>query len=332
MTTLNTALQFDCNDNAKFRLRVIELLEQSGWQSVKIAFPGVSRRSAYRWRRKYLSSGRKLSSLISKSTRPKQTRQMLIPARVLGFIKALRQQYPRLSKYKVKPYLDSFCQENQLSVYSVSWIGKVISRHKFFFNTRQPVRRKRRSLRGKDRVKYCPKQKNIKLGYLQMDCIHVVFESKNYYFICAIELKSRQAFAKRVIGLSSKQAKIFLQEIQAQTNYQIHTIQTDNGGEFEGLFDQAVKELNIKHLWSYPRSPKTNGYIERFNWTIQDEFINYQIDKAIYNLTEFDQELRSWLIFYNTKRPHQSLGYQTPNQTLLQLENNSKKTDCAKCG
>jgi len=76
--------------------------------------------------------------------------------------------------------------------YSVSWIGKVISRHKFFFNTRQPVRRKRRSLRGKNRIKYCPKQKNIRLGYLQMDCVHVVFEGKNYYFICAIELQNSQ--------------------------------------------------------------------------------------------------------------------------------------------
>ena len=331
MTTLNTALQFDCNDNAKFRLRLVKLLNKTNMETVKFVFPGVSKRSVYRWRSKYLVGGKRLSSLIAKSTRPKQTRQMLIPSKVLGFIKTLRQQYPRLSKYKIKVYLDDFCQQNNLPVYSVSWIGKVISRHKFFFNVRQPIRRKTRSLRSKDRVKYCPKQKDIKLGYMQLDCVHVVFEKKNYYFICAIELKSRQAFAKRVIGLSSQQAKIFLRDIQTQTNYPVHTIQTDNGSEFEGWFDKATKQSNIKHLWSYPRSPKTNGYIERFNWTIQDEFINYKIDIATYNLNLFDKKLKTWLDFYNNKRPHQSLGYLTPYSYLLKLQQQEKQTTCAKC-
>ena len=85
------------------------------------------------------------------------------------------------------------------------------------------------------------------------------------------------------------------------------------------------KTERINHLWSKPRSPKTNGYVERFNWTIQDEFINYEIDSVTYNPKLFDKKLRNWLIFYNNKRPHQSLEYKTPNQVLLQLQSNSKK-------
>ena len=79
----------------------------------------------------------------------------------------------------------------------------------------------------------------------------------------------------------------------ASVEYQIHTIQTDNGSEFKGYFDKAIEELeNTKHVWSYPKSPKTNGYVERFNWTIQDEFINYEIDTAVYDIKSFDEKLK----------------------------------------
>lgn len=320
MTTLNTAFNFDCNDIAKFRLHVINLYEKQGMKAVLTAFPKVSKRSVYRWRKRFNDSGRKLGSLIPKSTRPHKTREMVVPAKVLGFIKELRIKYPRLSKYKIKPFLDIFCQEQNLPTYSTSWIGKVIARYSFFFKTRKPVRRKRRTQKVK-RVKYCPRQKNINLGYLQLDGIHVVFAGRTYYFISAIELKTRQAWAKRVKSLSSKQAMIFLEEIMEKIKYPIHTIQTDNGSEFKKYFDQAISKLETtEHVYSFPRSPKTNGYVERFNWTVQDEFINYEIDLAENYPQEFDLKLTKWLEFYNNKRPHQSLGYITPNNYLLQLK------------
>ncbi len=126
---------------------------------------------------------------------------------------------------------------------------------------------------------------------------------------------------KRVTSLSSKNAKEFIEEILDKAEYKIHTIQTDNGSEFKGYFDQAIEKLkNTRHVWSYPKSPKTNGYVERFNWTIQDEFINYEIDTATYDIKRFDEKLNNLLIYYNTIRPHQSLGYMTPNNYLVQLQ------------
>ena len=321
MTTTNTALQFDSSDTAKLKLHVIKLLEKTNWETVNLAFPGVSRASAFRWKKDFINSERKLLSLLPKSAKPKRARKMVTPHQILGFIKKLRKKYPRLSKHKIKPFLDIFCEENNLPQYSVSWIGKVISRYKFFFNTRKCVRRKRRNTKQVTRVKYCPKQKDIELGYLQLDGIKVYFEGKNYYFLSCIELKSRQSWAKRVASLSSKNAKEFLEEILNSVDYQIHTIQTDNGSEFKGLFDRAIEELaSTQHVWSYPKSPKTNGYVERFNWTIQDEFINYEIDTATYDIKRFDEKLEDWLMYYNKIRPHQSLGYMTPQNYLVQLQ------------
>lgn len=325
MQTVDKALAFESSDIAQFRLCCIQLLESHGWEAVSQAFPNISRRSVYRWRSTYHDSNKRLSSLIPQSTRPHTVREMQIPGKVLGFLKATRKKYPKLSKYKLKPFLDEFCDQHNLPHYSVSWIGKVINRHQLFFEVRKPVKKKRKS-KVRNRLRRCPKQQDINLGYLQLDGIIVYFEGVKYCFVSAIELKSRQAWAKRVPSLSSIQTKIFLEAIIQQTNhiYQIHTVQHDNGSEFAGEFEKAVSQLQITQLWSFPNSPKTQGYVERFNWTIQDEFINYQIDVASYDKSLFDRKLEQWLVFYNQIRPHQSLGYLTPDQYLVELIQNDK--------
>jgi len=38
---------------------------------------------------------------------------------------------------------------------------------------------------------------------------------------------------------------------------------------FKGYISQAIEQLqDINHVWSYPKFPKSNGYVEKFNWTI----------------------------------------------------------------
>jgi len=330
MKSVNNSLGFASNDVAQFRLRCLKILETQGCAGVKLAFPEVSRRSVFRWQRKYRLSGRKLASLLPISTRPHFVRQMVIPGRILSFLKAIREQHPRLSKYKLKIFLDAFCQEQGLPVYSVSWIGKVIKRQAFFFNTRKPVKKSRKYVTQKLRIWRCPRQEDIHLGYLQADGLKVVWMGQTLYFLCAVELKSRQAWAKRVPSLSSLQAKLFLGEILSQVPYPIHTIQTDNGSEFACYFEQAIKELNLLHLWSPPKSPKVNGYIERFNGIIQEEFIDYHVDLGVIDKPHFDQLLQEWLVYYNTQRPHHGLRLLTPAQYLLNYQQ-TEKPESAKC-
>jgi hypothetical protein len=327
MKTVDTALNFDASDVAHFRLHCVELFISQGWIVFHQAFPQVGRRTIYRWRRTYLDSSKRLASLFPHSTKPHTVRQMQVPTEVLGFLKALRKKYPRMSKYKLKPFLDAFCQEKGKASYSVSWIGKVIVRYQLFFNSRRPVKRKR-SQSKKQRISYCPKLKHVGLGYLQLDGVEIVFAGIHYRFLTAVELITRQAWVKRVPTFSSSQAKEFLEAIIASVDYQIHTIQTDNGSEFAGVFDAAIK-TTIKHLWSYPQRPKTQGYVERFNWTLQDEFLNYEIDQLTCDAKRFDKKLANWLAYYNTQRPHQGLNYLTPKQKLLSLQS-SRDVGCAK--
>lgn len=268
MHTINSVLALDANPKAQLRLRCIELLETHSFKAVAVAFPGISRASVYRWRRKYLTSRKTLSGLLAQSTKPQKVRQMVVPIQVLGFLKQLREEYPHLSKYKLKPFLDVWCAEQNLPKYSVSWIGKVLSRHELFFNTRKRVKRQRRRPRSGYRVYRAPNTSHLKIGYLQLDGVKVCWNGQTCLFLSALEVKTRTAWAKRVNHLSSLETKVFLEEILLELPYSIHTIHTDNGSEFKALFDKAVEELKITHLWSPPRTPKVHAHIERFNKTL----------------------------------------------------------------
>lgn len=311
MITIQNALGFGESDKAQFRFHALSLFYQSGWKVVKKAFPNLSRPTVYRWKKAYELSGKKLSSLLPKSTRPKNTRRMQTPVSVLVLIKSLREEYPRLGKEKIKLFVDIFCQANNLPALSSSTIGKVIKRNNFFFYGRR--RQKRLSFSPKQRIEVCPRPKGLAPGYLQVDGFKFWYGEKYYYFLTAVEIVTRQAFVKLVPQLSSKQAALFLEEIILQCWVKIHTIQTDNGSEFEKYFRKAVEELSIIHLYSYPKRPRTNGFVERFNWTVQDEFLFTYEDLLLYE-EEFVKKLKDWLVFYNQKRPHQSLGYLTPYQ------------------
>ena len=317
MHNINTALLFHSNDKARFRLHLVTLLDKHGWSVVHQAFPGVSRASVYRWRKQYLDSGKKLTSLIPKSTKPHKVKEMLVPADILGFIKHLRQTHPYLSKYKIKPLLDEYCREKGLKTRSVSWIGKLLSRYQLFFGTRKPTRRKRRKLRYGKRVYRSPNVSKLGLGYLQLDGVIIYYQGTRYCFLSALELKTRQAWAKRVPTISSYHAKQFLLKIINQINYPIHTVHTDNGSEFSGLFEQTIKQLKLTKLFSPPKTPKVNSFIERFNRTLQEEFVNYELDTALVSTSLFDKKLNRWLYWYNYKRPHHGLNLKTPQQQLM---------------
>ncbi len=55
-----------------------------------------------------------------------------------------------------------------------------------------------------------------------------------------------------------------------------------------------------------------NAHIERFNKTIQSEFVNYHLGLLSVDIDSFQEKLHNWLLWYNTKRPHESIGLSSP--------------------
>ena len=104
----------------------------------------------------------------------------------------------------------------------------------------------------------------------------------------------------------------------------IKRLLTDNGSAYRSrLFAKTCQALGIKHTFTRPYRPQTNGKAERFIQTCLREWAYGRIWN---NSTERTDWLPSFLAYYNARRPHSALGYKPPasrlgGNNLLQLDN-----------
>jgi Integrase core domain len=158
-----------------------------------------------------------------------------------------------------------------------------------------------------------------------------MLRKKNIYFICGIDLVSRIAFCHQYDYLNSTATTNFIQRFECELTQltkqptTIKKVQTDNGQENHKHFITHLDKQGIEHFWNYPRSPKMNAFIEKFNHTIQAECIEWNLHYLRHNQqTQFTQNLTNFLSFYNHQRPHTSLQYLSPvqyfNQQLQQTQ------------
>jgi transposase InsO family protein len=98
---------------------------------------------------------------------------------------------------------------------------------------------------------------------------------------------------------------------------QLTHVQTDNGSEFANHFEMYLEKNGIVHFHTYPKCPKMNTEIERFNRTLSDAFIKQNRYLLAYDIDVFNQKLIDWLLWYNTRRPHWALGLVSPMQYIV---------------
>ncbi|MEM3434512.1 MAG: IS3 family transposase [Candidatus Methanomethyliaceae archaeon] len=89
---------------------------------------------------------------------------------------------------------------------------------------------------------------------------------------------------------------------------------SDNGPQFVSAeFKAFLREKDISHSRSRPNHPQSNGKLQRFNGTLKEECIRVSplisLEQARELIAEYVQE-------YNTRRPHSSLNYLTPQDYL----------------
>ena len=115
---------------------------------------------------------------------------------------------------------------------------------------------------------------------------------------------------------TAQTAAQFLDTLQHRMPFPIRAVQVGGGSEFAAEFEQACQQRGL-HLFGLPsRSPKLNGAVERANRTHTEEF--YPVTPCSLEMKKLNRELRQWETIYNTVRPHQALGYLTPQQFLQQ--------------
>jgi transposase InsO family protein len=326
---LHSLRRFSRDEVAQERLRIIGFYDTYGEKATKEAF-GVDRKLIYIWRKRIKGCEDRLTALIPNSTKPRRVRRMLTDTRIIEFIKEKRNQYPRIGKEKLKPLLDKYCEKNGMQSIAESTIGKIIKRHKLFFQrsgrvyhdanskfAQNPRRRKKRL-----RIKHSPKYKDF--GHFQADSSYLFVDGLHRYMISAIDSRLKFAFSSCYNYLSSRNGKDFFRRLELVYPLQIKSIQTDNGSEFLGEFDDYLQKKRIPHYFSYPNCPKINGCVERFNRTVKEEFAYNNLD-VLHDIEAFKRRLSKYLVFYNTERPHKTLGLKSPVDYLLSKGAMSKK-------
>ena len=97
---------------------------------------------------------------------------------------------------------------------------------------------------------------------------------------------------------------------------QTKEILTDNGGCYGSTpFAETCEELGIRHRFTKPYCPQTNGKAERFIQTLIRE---WAYAKTYRSSNQRTKELPKFLQYYNDERPHGGIGYATPVARLRQ--------------
>jgi transposase InsO family protein len=133
------------------------------------------------------------------------------------------------------------------------------------------------------------------------------------YLHVAIDDHSRIAFAQILPTFTAADAVAFLfaaVAYYASLGITIRRLLTDNGHCYRShAFRAAVLQLGLRHHFTRPYTPRTNGKAERLIQTALREWI-YAC--SYLNSQERNAQLLPWLHHYNWHRPHGSLNRASP--------------------
>lgn len=171
------------------------------------------------------------------------------------------------------------------------------------------------------------KKKAGELGHIDTHhlskCL-IANESKRRYLVCVVDSCTRIAWAEVVDDLKALTVMFAtlrcLNIIADRYDIRFKEVLTDNGPEMgtktskkkdEHPFERMLMELEIKHRYTRPYRPQTNGKVERLWRTFEEDLLH---ETTFESLDHLKDELLQYLFYYNHERPHQALGGQTPDQ------------------
>ncbi|MDO8512905.1 MAG: integrase core domain-containing protein [bacterium] len=274
---------------------------------------GIARKTLYKFLDRFDSAD--FQTLEDKSRAPIHVRQKEITLLEEDRIKLIRKQDLSQGKEKIRQeYNERFGED--ISCHKILY---TIQKHKLYPNPQKIEKQKERSKANRTKKKITDlKTRNTNtLGFLiQIDTIVLHLFGLKRYILTAIDKYGKIAFAHTYKNHSSGSASDFLKRLNYLFDDQIVNIQTDHGSEFAKEFEEACKQLKIEHYFSRVRTPKDNAVVERFNRTLQEEWLDHGHFHP--DLLIFNKNLTHWLAYYNSKRRHASLNYQSPINYCIQ--------------
>lgn len=332
VTAYNDALryQYMITEKAKHKHKILVFWEKHGLEATMDAFK-VKRRILFEWKKQFREGDKKPEALNEKSKAPKTKRKRLWPEEIIAEIKRLRWEHPNLGKEKLYSELKEFCDLKDLNCPQPSTIGRIIKdcgglrmfpQKVSHFGKVKPLKRKKVLRKPKDFKSEYP-------GHLvALDTIEKHIHGTRRYIITFEDIYTRFSFAWGTNSHASLAAKEFFDYCRKVFPFEFKFVLTDNGSEFKKHFNQELNRLHFIHYHTYPKQPKMNAHCERFNRTIQEEFVDYHT-KELLNPDIFNRKLIDWLVWYNTKRPHWAFQNKlSPVQFILSLDKSQLPQEC----
>jgi transposase InsO family protein len=301
---------------ARHRLKVIRWHKDHGRNvSRTAAHFSHSRVTIRAWLKRY-KGGASLAGLEDKSHRPQHCRQSTWSAEVEQRVLKLREQYPRWGKDKLVVLL-----HREAIDISTSMAGRILGQLKATGQLVEPLAERRRSRKHPPRPYAIRKPKSY-LAKEPGDLVEV--DTVDLRPVPGVVLKhftARDIISRwDVLGIYTRAtasiAAQFLDALVERAPFEIKAIQVDGGSEYKAEFELACKDRGIPLYVLPPRSPKLNGSVERGNRTHREEF--YEVYDLDWTVMGVRPDLLWWEGIYNTVRPHQALGYLTPQEYITQ--------------
>jgi len=155
--------------------------------------------------------------------------------------------------------------------------------------------------------------------------ITIAEPNQTYYLLGVIDDYSRLCWVelmdnKKALTVMFAVLKAF-NMLKHKYGFEIDSVMTDNGAEFgsgknaknkeDHPFERLLQEMDMKHIYTKPYRPQTNGKIERFWKTLKEDFVE---DSLFNDKEDLKNELLGFIAYYNEYRPHSSLNGLTPKE------------------
>lgn len=163
------------------------------------------------------------------------------------------------------------------------------------------------------------KQRPGELLHLDLKYLPALRNARNDFEFAAVDDFSREAVVSITTDQTSLAAATFLEHVLASLPYRVEAVLTDNALAFTmrhahfrdrlTRFQQVCAAHGIRHYLLRPYAPQSNGKVERFFRTIDDECLHI---RPLFTFAARSRAVADFVWYYNHQRPHLSLAGMTP--------------------
>ena len=306
-----------------FRLHVLQRAKELGNVSAACREAGISRTLYYRWKKHFALYG--IDGLHPRRSATRSGRPVQLDTTKERKIVALALSWPTWGTKRL-----SLQPQREGVVVSPTTVWRAL--HRLGLGTRTQrllvlevhsakhagllTDRTRRTL-SRRKVRHVLAEKPGELVCIDTFYIGKLKGVGKLWQLTACDAASSYAMAKVIAANNAAEAAAFLRDVVVvevnKAGWKLRRVLTDGGSEFKAEFDEACRDLGVRHTRTKPRHAWTNGFVERLQGTILHEHWRIVFRRR----RQLQASLESFLEFYNFQRPHQ--GYRAKGRTPAEI-------------